>query len=499
MKLSRTICIIAAGVIMSSCSKFDFLLDFGYDNAISYDNMWQDEVDVTSSVYGIYYRMRNCFVQDEINVFYWGEARVGSYMWGPGLDANSTDAVKRAVLNSTMTGATGSCSWSALYSTIDQANQVLKYAPGVTMGTGKKDFALGQALFARAYCYFWAARLWGDVPLVLVPVESAHQEETYPVRTPVADVLAQIEKDITEAEKHANQLGSDSYFATPAALYALKAEFALWMYSTQKAGDGYLTMAEDALSHFTINSSLLLDNYGDVFSRTNKQNKEVIFALNNNQTEKLLGGYYFFFYHPSTVVENKYRNNPVPLYKTQWWSYSQNFVDILQASKSTNGDKRVATNLGIGNYGKDDGRILSWPNKFLGEMTGTANVVLDCDLLYYRAAQLIMMDAEVKYYRKNYTGALSSLNLIAKRAYGKANFYTDVSEGAVLDALVKEYFLEFPCEGVIWWALIRLDKIWEYNPDLAVRRAENPNILLWPLTNSAINKNNKLKQTEGWS
>ena len=56
-----------------------------------------------------------------------------------------------------------------------------------------------------------------------------------------------------------------------------------------------------------------------------------------------------------------------------------------------------------------------------------------------------------------------------------------------------------PCEGVVWWTLIRLDKIWDYNPSLAERRALNPNILLWPISASARNKNTKLTQTEGWN
>ena len=49
------------------------------------------------------------------------------------------------------------------------------------------------------------------------------------------------------------------------------------------------------------------------------------------------------------------------------------------------------------------------------------------------------------------------------------NFYTEATKEAVLDALCTETLLEFPCEGVVWWTLIRLDKIWDYNPSLAER------------------------------
>ncbi|MBQ3820960.1 MAG: RagB/SusD family nutrient uptake outer membrane protein, partial [Bacteroidales bacterium] len=355
----------AAGVV--SCDKFEPLLDIKQDGAISFSNMWQDANDVVTSTNGIYYRLRSCFVQDECNVFYWGEARVGEYMWGPGLDAKATDANKRAVLLSNMTGATGSCSWSALYTAIDQANSVIKYAPQVDMDQAQRDYCLGQAYFARAYCYFWAARLWGDVPLNLLPVEGTNQPETYPERAPKAEVYERIGLDIEEAQARASLLGSDAYFATAAAVNLLDAEYSLWMYSTQNGGDAFLDRAGSALGAMGLNRSRLSDNYSDVFDRTKKKGKEVIFALRNDQTEKLTGGYYFYFYHPTSAIDGKYVNNPVPAYKTQWWSYSQNFVDILQASRKDHGDKRVSTNLGIGSYGSGDGRTLSWPNKFLGE------------------------------------------------------------------------------------------------------------------------------------
>ena len=113
-------------------------------------------------------------------------------------------------------------------------------------------------------------------------------------------------------------------------------------------------------------------------------------------------------------------------------------------------------------------------------------------------------------------GAATALDMVADRVIGgypvcvkpahggsalgvhKVKSQEELGE-AVLDALCTETLLEFPCEGVVWWTLIRLDKIWDYNPSLAERRALNPNILLWPISASARNKNTKLTQTEGWN
>lgn len=469
------------------------------DNKLSASNMWKTSTQVTQSTYGVYQRMRANFVQDYVNVFYWGEARVGDYMWGKSLHDNVQDTDMITVRESTMTASTKSCAWNALYTTIDQANAVLKYADIVDMSDSDYAFAVGQAAFARAYCYFWAARLWGNVPLNLVPIESTTQPECYPERTSKDLVYEQIGKDIETAEKYAASLGSDKYFATADAVHMLKLEWALWMYTDQQGGKEYLEVAEEALAALNIKASdsRFLTSYSKIFDYSNKRNSEIVFALKNGMDESLTGGYYKYFYHAINNVAKQYQNNPVPVQSTQWWSYSREFLEVLRESRDKAGDSRAQANLGDGNYSAAGG-LLVWCNKFLGDMSG-ATVQNDADLIYYRFGQAVMMAAELKYYEGQYAQANNYLNMIAKRAYGKDSYYTSTTKNDVLEALTHEYFMEFPAEGVIWWALIRLDKIWEYNPALVEKRKTNPNILLWPISASSRNKNPKLEQTEGWS
>lgn len=127
-----------------------------------------------------------------------------------------------------------------------------------------------------------------------------------------------------------------------------------------------------------------------------------------------------------------------------------------------------------------------------------APIVRDNDLIYYRYALAVMMYAEACYYNDDFIGAVAALNIIAKRAYGTEK-YTSTVKADVLQALTDEYFLEFPAEGVIWFALIRLGQLEKYNPDIAPIKAKNPNYLLWPIAQGSINKNpENLKQVEGW-
>ena len=336
--------------------------------------------------------------------------------------------------------------------------------------------------------------------IALAPVEGTSQPETYPSQATPAQVYEEIGKDIAACEELGDVLGSEKYFGTKDALNMLKAEYALWMYSTQNGGETYLTMAETALNAIGISSSKLLSVYKDVFDRNNRKNTEIVFAMNNSATST--AGYQVYFCHTSNNIKSTYRQNPVPISSTQWWHYSKEFQDELLASK-TEGDKRVDTNLGIGNYGADGGEI-SWCNKLLGDMSGST-MKLDNDLLYYRYALAVMMHAELKYYQGKYDDALKSLNIIAKRAYGRDNVYTENTKEAVLGCIGKEYCLEFPAEGVVWWAFIRTGLIWDAVPNseipdqtFADLRAKNPNILLWPIPQSSLNKNTNLHQIQGW-
>lgn len=487
--------------VLASC---DNPLDIVQDNKLTASNMWKTSVHVTTSTNAIYADIRENFVQDDVSMLHWGELRVGPYLWGYS-HLNKVYMAKDVIENN-MTSSSASCRWTKLYNAIDQANAVLKYAPSesIEMKDSDRAWAIGQASFARAYCYFWAVRLWGDIPLNTSPIEAVAQKETYPVRSPKAEAYALIENDIRVAVENAASLGSNKYLATKDAVNMLKAEYALWMYSVEKGGDKYLAMAEEALESIGIKSgdSRLLSDYSKIFDGRgsgNKNSAEVIFALMNDQSYQLTGGYAGYFTFSPPGVKKEFQCNPVPVASTQWLDYGDGFLEELRRSRDTYGDRRVSTNLGEGKYGQDEsvnGGVLTWPNKYIGDLS-SGSMVKDADMIYYRYAQAVMMAAELKYFQGAYKESLSYLNIIAKRAYGKDNYYTDATKEAVQKALSKEYLLEFPCEGVIWWALIRLDTIWDYNATLKSRKNDK-NILLWPIHKDARNKNSNLTQTEGW-
>lgn len=91
--------------------------------------------------------------------------------------------------------------WGSLYRVIANANLVLDKVPGITpMNADQKARILAEARFLRAYAYFHAVRLWGDVPLITKPQDTT-TEDFNPARTPQEQVYNQIVADLVEAEK----------------------------------------------------------------------------------------------------------------------------------------------------------------------------------------------------------------------------------------------------------------------------------------------------------
>lgn len=88
--------------------------------------------------------------------------------------------------------------WFDSYKLIYQANAAIAGVPASTgMTTPLKNQFLGEALFIRAYCYFYLVNLYGDVPLI---TSINYQDNARLSRTPKAQVYQLIIADLKQAE-----------------------------------------------------------------------------------------------------------------------------------------------------------------------------------------------------------------------------------------------------------------------------------------------------------
>ncbi len=87
--------------------------------------------------------------------------------------------------------------WSGAWTSITRANLVLNRIAGVNLDPEAKKKLIGEAQFLRGFNYFQLARNFGDVPLITI--EQTASSPTDVAKVPVAQVQAQIIKDLTDA------------------------------------------------------------------------------------------------------------------------------------------------------------------------------------------------------------------------------------------------------------------------------------------------------------
>ena len=202
--------IICCLIVFTGCEK---ILDAPPVSSITNESYWKAEGDVLGYMTGINADFRNLlnttlYFEDRSDVFVLGLEGATSTAWAQNLtSANAPN-------------------WINFYNLIHHCNLVIKYAP--TAGTSANiNRAIAQAYFVRAHTYFSMIRIWGDVPIVLVPTESA--ERDLPARAPAAQVMTLILSDLEEAIKKFPENGfvNKNRISKPA-VYALKADALLW-------------------------------------------------------------------------------------------------------------------------------------------------------------------------------------------------------------------------------------------------------------------------------
>ena len=93
--------------------------------------------------------------------------------------------------------------WQQIYGAIGAANFLIQHIPGMTQVTqDAKNRYVGAAKFHRAFNYFNAVRVWGDVPLVMQPdtsLAAAESDARNTPRAPMLEVYDSIVQDLQDA------------------------------------------------------------------------------------------------------------------------------------------------------------------------------------------------------------------------------------------------------------------------------------------------------------
>lgn len=464
-----------------SCSSF---LDEEPVSEIPAKNMWKTSRDAKAGINEIYGLFRQTMRE---NYFYWGEFRSDNVSPGAPSATNQERIIKNL-----MTTDHPSTQWTDLYKMINQANLAIKYLPGIDMPSiaERNDF-LGQAYAMRALGYFYAVRVWGDVPLFTEPNEK-FSDAIYKERTDKNYILYNIIlEDLKKAENLMDRVKNlERKRISICGVWAIMADVYMWLEDYNMADQ---TISK--ISNYKVNNNttvfvgfdpdiatwrkVFVEELNGKASDNTPENdeyttKELIFLIHFNMDEVGTNGYSYMY---------------------QWFTGAGNRACVLSnvfLSKLDDTDKRKS--LVTQNY--QNGWEL---NKFIG---GTISTTLNktCQVAYpvYRYSDMLLLQAEARVYMGKWEEALDLVKKVRDRAGLPTPTSMDFgSEEDIINFILDERQIELVGEGRRWFDLLRSNR-WKETMK-PINGMEQDGNELFPIHFSHIYENPKLVQNSYYS
>ncbi len=491
MKNKIYFALILIGTLFTSCSK-DFL-DKSPEYSVNTANFFQTEDDAIAAINGAYqplqwpklYNMR-MWTPDIIA----GNSIVGA---GGGSDGQETQDQANFVTASDNQGVLDL--WRGPWPGILRCNIILQKVPGMTIDETLKNRVLGEAYFLRAQYYFILVRFFGDVPLVLSPVEPG--DDLRPLRTPKSKVYDQIVADFSKAiellPSRESYSGSDIGRASKGSAEGMLAKVYLTL--------GNWQLAVDHCNTVTTLGYALNTNYAGNFDPTDKNTVESLFEVqfasnagqgfwsNENQSSWL-----------STFTGP--RGSDMVAGGWGWNQPTQEFIDSYET-----GDLRKDATVfydGCPQFdGKDYQKSYSMTNynlrKFL--VTKTVSPSYDNSPMNFpvlRYADVLLMKSEALNELGRTSEAEIALNEVRTRAGLVA--VTNLSKDVFREKVLHERRIELAFEGHRWFDLIRVDN-GQYGIDFLKSIGKSnmsQKFLLFPIPQKERDANPNLTQNLGY-
>ena len=421
----------------------------------------------------------------------WADARSDNFTFG-GTGENQQNIVLNG-LNST----TGTASWDNLYVTISRANFAIKYIPDITaLSELQRNNYLAQAYGIRAYMYFWAVRLWGAVPVRLIPYENI--EESPNLARSAADSVINnvIIPDLNKAADLIDRSSTNVFELNYGGILAILADVYLWKKDYVNA----LTTIDKliALNRYALTpSTVSFTGYKDMI--VGGGSKESIWTLNwdylvdggNGIGGKIGSSDQTSNYYVDSIVSNKWETNKQDIrrgitYDTTVANALQRIIQVWKFYPFDNAGKPVV------------------PSRAQNQVK----------LLLYRWADILLMRAEALNWANNdKAGATAIVNQIRTRARaGNLNplLYNNLATQLDMEtAILDERQLELFAEGKRWFDLVRTGRVLTVMDPLVKKRQQQLGIgqtgfsdarkILWPISRDALNKDPLLIQNPPYS
>lgn len=461
--------LLALIILFSSCEKF---FDVQQKSVLVLSNFWNSPSDAELGIAGIYDAAQEVLVLD---YWRWGELRADNY-----INNDRPGANYYAIVTNRLTANTAGTDWSGIYTAIATANIAIKKIPDIPDFQRKNDL-LAEALTLRALLYFYAVRVWGDVPKATEPIEGLDQELFIP-RSPINEIYSEIILPDLEAAEGLMTTKSSLYNISLCSILALKAHVYMWPGSHQN-----FEIARDAISK--------LEGYGFHLLETTSQSwinifkgaetsKEIIFSLAWNYLEDGGNGGIGQFspatpeYLPAETLEQKWKAAIPGDFRTG----ASAAFDIEIQPGAEMPYLRVLTKYSP----RFDDR----------NVQGNWAATNDRDIIVFRLSDLLLLKAEAENNLNNPSGAITLINRIrTARGLGLVD-KTISNKITIRDLILNERQFELMGEGHRYWDLVRNNVVLEVMKP--VNGMNDPKKILWPVSQNVMNRNSKITQNDGY-
>jgi hypothetical protein len=354
-------------------------------------------------------------------------------------------------------------SWTTLYEAIGRANLLVSSLDAnTTLTTDQKNRAYGDAYFVRGICYYFAARVWGRVPLRLKPIVNSNDVGLALSEIPA--IYEQVIKDLKAAEgllpaivpgAQAGRATKGSAKVALADVYLTRGDFQNARDKAREVMDNKATYGYDLETALeTVYSPTLATNREDIFSLKFSQvlNQGAFMASYWADSRAKASGY--------SVSGNKFGGivSAAPLIRN-WENNDLRKKFSLYNTYMING---VLTNAEI-EPDIYDLRLGKYKDPAAPIDTGNGN-----DFYFYRYADVLLIFAEAENKLNGPTAlAYDAINKVRRRAFGvninaaspAADLPAGLNQTAFDDMVFRERGYEFIGEAKRWFDMVRTGRV----------------------------------------
>ena len=528
MKKIILLSLIFLALVTDSCKKS---LDVASSRVVSETNFWNTLEDARAGIMGVYGLTRSALADNNGHWIY-GDVRMGNFESPIRQDLK---AIIRNDLNASYPVVNQLSNWRRFYAIVNAANTFLERikdvkAKDARYTSNNMQVDIAQVRFLRAYAYFYMARIWGDVPLILSSRDGTFENKA---RTDQNAVLSYVQQemeatalelpysystgDLQQPGDYYNQKSNrwSGQLVTKLAAYAILGQVAAWQgkyVDVIRYTKIVLTDFGKGQIGYTTSTNTLTAANGLFYKAANSTNYNQMFALSfifDNQDGAFAGNI-----ESLTLADPVVNKNVPDIYVPK--------DSILSIFKETYDSRFNIDTLGVTHSDAlQIGGVRGYFANFLGRYPIFAKIkviqggdisdktfrLFSSSILLTRLEEVVLLRAEAYAVLGETTLAINDLNAVRINRYnvdqaglqnsaGDYTPYSAAQHGPIIEAIFKERQKELMGEGYHWYDRVRYEKIKQNNPQFMA--LINSGGIYWPISRDILAQNPLLTQNSYW-